>query len=129
MKLIFPLLFAFLLISACSNQKELWWCGTGDFTEGYISINVTEFSYKLSSDSLMIEGQIIDSLVFEPLVGANVRVISKDLKEITGAATDIDGKFNLNFKYEPDYIIKFSYIGYIQKSYTLKHFIQQCFEY
>jgi hypothetical protein len=129
LKIIFLTLLLFC-INSCSSQESLWWCGTGDYEEENMKINVSEFSYKFKPDSVMIiEGEILDSLRFEPLIGANVVVTSKDLKIITGAATDINGNFVLSFKYDPNYLIKFSYIGYRQQNYKLKHFLQQFFEY
>ena len=95
---------------------------------GDLKINVSELYYNLSYNNLKLEGEVIDSNTLEPLVGANVVVNTTDLKEVTGTATDIEGKFRLSFKYDPDYLIKFSYIGYKQQTYELKHFLQQYFE-
>ena len=122
--LILPLLELF----SCCNQEAIWWCGTGDYVVGDLKINVSELYYNLSYNNLKLEGEVIDSNTLEPLVGANVVVNTTDLKEVTGTATDIEGKFRLSFKYDPDYLIKFSYIGYKQQTYELKHFLQQYFE-
>lgn len=83
--------------------------------------------YKPASDNLVVEGELLYSLTLEPLIGLNVVVTVKDLKEITVATTDIEGKFRLSFKYNPDYSIKFSYIGYKKQTYGLKHFFAGIF--
>ena len=113
-------------INSCSSQTVFGDC-LPSFA-GDLTVNVLELNYNVPLDSIIIRGEILDSLTLEPLIGANVVVTSKDSKEVTGATTDIDGKFKLSFKYDPDYTIKFSYIGYKQQTYVLKHFLQQYFE-
>ena len=62
------------------------------------------------------------------LVGVKVVVTTKDSKEVISTMTDVEGKFKLNIKYNPDYLIEFSYIPYKQQTYRLKNFLQQYFE-
>lgn len=128
MKISIKILLILILfgVVSCSTQERMWGCvSTGGFD---FKINISEFSYNLISNNLKIEGELLDSTSLETLIGVNVVVTAEDLKEITGTATDIEGKFKLSFKYDPDYIIKFSYIGYNSQTYNLKHFLQQYFE-
>ena len=119
-------ILSLFIINSCTSKILI-----GDCLPSYagdLTVNVLELTYNVPSNSIIIRGKILDSLTLEPLIGTNVVVTSKDSKEVTGATTDIDGKFKLSFKYDPDYIIKFSYIGYKQQTFELKHFLQQYFE-
>ena len=115
-----------IVINSCRNQQYLT-CGLGvpDFD---LIVNIQEINYLLKSDSITIKGEIIDSLSSEPLIGVNIEIQFGDLKELPITYTDISGNFILGFKYDPNYIIKFSYIGYKQQTYELKHFLQKYFE-
>ncbi|MDH3269520.1 MAG: carboxypeptidase-like regulatory domain-containing protein [Ignavibacteria bacterium] len=117
----------FIAISSCSNYEYLT-CGPGPRYYD-INININEISYSVLSDSISIRGEILDSLTFEFLIGGNIQILSKDLNEISGVTTDINGNFVLGFKYVPSYLIKFSYVGYRSQSYNLKTFIQKYFDY
>ena len=119
-------ILSLFIINSCTSKILI-----GDCLPSYagdLTVNVLELTYNVPSNSIIIRGKILDSLTLEPLIGTNVVVTSKDSKEVTSATTDIDGKFKLSFKYDPDYIIKFSYIGYKQQTFKLKHFLQQYFE-
>ena len=116
------------IINSCASQTVIGGC-IPSFTYD-LKVDVLELNYNLTSDSIIIRGEIFDSLTLEPLIGANVLINSPDLIPIpmTGTGSDIEGKFKLSFKYDPDYLIKFSYIGYNSQTYSLKHFLQQYFE-
>ncbi|MDR1846922.1 MAG: TonB-dependent receptor [Bacteroidales bacterium] len=59
-----------------------------------------------------LTGKISDSNTEEYLLYVNVLILNpKDSSMITGAATDINGVFNLTCSYG-NYLIKYSYIGY-----------------
>ncbi|HEY6438043.1 MAG TPA: hypothetical protein VIY47_15740, partial [Ignavibacteriaceae bacterium] len=121
MKAIIRILAFTLMIGliTCCRQHTLSVCGaiTGPFD---MKVNVTEFSYNLVSNDLKIEGEMLDSLDVVLLVGVKVLVTTKDSKEVISTMTDVEGKFKLNIKYNPDYLIEFSYIPYKQQTYRLK---------
>ena len=117
------LLFILITLWSCSSKEVIYWCGPGGVADRDMEINITEINYSVKSDSITIRGKILDSLILEPLIGANVIVRDNDLSEIAGVATDIDGKFSLSFRYKPTYKIRFAYIGYKSKLYKLGDFI------
>ena len=130
MKAQFKILLILLLLglTSCCQREVFLYCGTGLIEPGDIKVNVTEIFFNPVSDSILVKGEMLDSLTHEPLVGAVAEVNSKDLKAVTGMATYLDGKFKLSFKYSKGYFIKFSSVGYNQQTYHLKNFIQQYFE-
>ncbi|MDR0790339.1 MAG: TonB-dependent receptor [Bacteroidales bacterium] len=59
-----------------------------------------------------VTGKITDDVTDDPLLYASVQVLnSKDSSLVTGAASDINGVFNLSCA-SGKYIFKFSYVGY-----------------
>jgi hypothetical protein len=120
------LLFFLIIINSCSNSVVLV-CGAG-IDDYSLSININEIKFSVLSDSIIIRGEILDSLTFESLIGANIEIQFEDLKELPRTYTDINGNFVLSFKYDPNYLIKFSYVGYRSQPYNLKKFLQQYFE-
>jgi hypothetical protein len=116
-----------LAICACSKTEYVSCIPTAD--ESRINVNIDEINFHVLSDSIRIRGEILDSLTLESLLGSEIQVFSKDRNQIATTTTDFDGKFNLIFKYDVSYIIKFSFVGYGSKSYNLKNFLQYYFEY
>ena len=74
----------------------------------YLSILIL---YNTIVSGLSISGTVSDSTNKSPLIGANVIISETSL----GAATDSDGRYNINQIAPGDYIISVSYMGY--KSY------------
>ena len=74
----------------------------------YLSILIL---YNTIVSGLSISGTVTDSTNKSPLIGANVIISETSL----GAATDSDGRYNINQIAPGDYIISVSYMGY--KSY------------
>lgn len=64
----------------------------------------------------VIKGKITDKLSNEPLIGANITIVDKNL----GAATDIDGNFILKNLKPGSYTLKTIYIGYLAESRNIK---------
>jgi hypothetical protein len=114
-------------IYSCSQTEYTSSFITAD--ESRIEVKIDEINYNVQSDTIRIRGAIIDSLTLEALLGSEIQVFSKDLNQIATTTTDFDGNFNLIFKYDASYIIKFSFIVYGSKSYNLKNFLQYYFEY
>jgi hypothetical protein len=92
-------------------------------------VNIQEINYLIKQDSITIKGEIIDSLTSEPLIGANIEIKYEDLKELPATYTDINGNFVFGFKYNPNYLIKFSYVGYKSQIHNLKSFFLNYFKY
>ncbi len=63
------------------------------------------------SQSYSIKGQVSDSESGEPLIGANVIILSTS----SGAATDINGKYEINNLKPGKYKLQISFIGYQTK--------------
>ena len=61
-----------------------------------------------------ISGVIIDKETNEAILGANVRVLKSETDStlVAGAATDINGAFNLKKVDKGSYVLKITYIGY-----------------
>lgn len=118
-------IISLISVSSCSSPNVLGGCLPSPSEDLYV--NMFEINYNVTSDSIFLQGEIIDSSTYEQLPGANVYVTTKELKNVTSAVTFLDGIFRLGFKYDPDYYINFSYVGYYKKSYPLKDFVQQYF--
>lgn len=58
-----------------------------------------------------VSGKVVDK-EGEPLMGATVRVTTKDLVYVTGASTGLDGSFTFSVSKDKSYIVKIIYIGY-----------------
>ena len=125
MKLI---IFSFLIITTFSCSTEPYLVCAEGMADYSLDFNIGAISYFVKSDSISISGVVMDSLTSEPLVGANIEIQFEDLKELPRTYTDINGNFVLGFKYDPNYIIMFSYVGYRSQSYNLKRFIQNYFD-
>lgn len=61
-----------------------------------------------------LEGRITDADLGEPLIGVNVRVVGTSF----GAATDLEGRFEIANLRAGDYSIQLSYIGFETRLYT-----------
>ncbi len=73
------------------------------FTLGIISMQ--------AQTSGSITGTIVDASNKEGIAQATVKLLKKDSTYITGAATDLDGKFRIAAK-PGSYVLQFSYIGF-----------------
>lgn len=104
-------------------------CGFGGAGDYPLIVNIQEINYLIKQDSITIKGEIIDSLTSEPLIGANIEIKYEDFKELPATYTDVNGNFLFGFKYNPNYLIKFSYVGYLTKIYNLRSFFQNHFKY
>jgi hypothetical protein len=122
------MILSLIILDSCS-PKEVLVCGFGGTGDYPFIVNIKEINYLVKQDSITIKGEIIDSLTSEPLIGANIEIQFEDLKELPTTYTDINGNFVLSFIYDPNYLIKFSYVGYRSQSYNLKTFIKQYFDY
>ena len=122
------MILSLIILDSCS-PKEVLVCGFGGTGDYPFIVNIKEINYLVKQDSITIKGEIIDSLTSEPLIGANIEIKYEDLKELPATYTDINGNFVFGFKYNPNYLIKLSYVGYRSQSYNLKTFIQQYFDY
>jgi hypothetical protein len=75
-------------------------------------LSVTFFAAGLSAQVLgTIQGQVIDELTEEPIIGANVIIEGTN----RGAATDIDGNFFIDRVEVGTYGIRVDYIGYASR--------------
>lgn len=61
-----------------------------------------------------IKGTVLDATVKESLPGVNVLIRGTSF----GAATDIDGKYEINAIRPGEYALEFSYVGFERKLYT-----------
>ncbi|WP_335967234.1 TonB-dependent receptor [Galbibacter sp. PAP.153] len=77
--------------------------------------------YRLSAQH-SIEGKLTDAATGQPLSGATVQIKGAN----TGTSTDIDGNFYLELNEGFPVQLNFSYLGYHEKSLTVKdsHFLQ-----
>jgi iron complex outermembrane receptor protein len=64
----------------------------------------------------VVSGTILDANTKEPLVGANIIIHGS----IDGAASAIDGKYNLTTDHDLPFTLTFSYLGYNQKKVEVK---------
>jgi small nuclear ribonucleoprotein (snRNP)-like protein len=116
-----------IIIYSCSQIEHTSSFITAD--ESRIEVKIDEINYNIQSDTIRIRGVIIDSLTLEALLGSEIQIISKDREKIITTTVDFDGNFNLIFKYDASYTIKFSYIPYGSRTYNLKNYIQYYLEY
>lgn len=61
-----------------------------------------------SGRAQVLEGRITDATTGEPLIGANVLVLSVQ----TGTTTDVEGRYRLTVPRPGRYRVLFSYVGY-----------------
>jgi TonB-linked SusC/RagA family outer membrane protein len=89
-----------------SISKTLFYC--------FIAL-VMLFSYTLqaqnASEKITVRGKIIDKSDKKPIIGASIVERDKDMRFVTGVATDINGNFALKIS-NPANLISFSYLGY-----------------
>ena len=62
-------------------------------------------------DKITVRGKVLDKADNQPIVGCHVVEKDKDMRYITGVATDIDGNFAIKIS-NPQNLISFSYMGY-----------------
>lgn len=63
-----------------------------------------------------VTGTIMDGTLNEPLPGAAVVLLNpKDSTQVTGVATDVNGKVNMPVPKYGTYLLRISYVGYITK--------------
>lgn len=123
----------FTIISCSSSEsnnekKYVIVCGSFMWEPGPIKIDISQIHYSVKSDSLLITGTITDTINHEGLIGALVRIVNEDNTTIAGAATDLDGHFNIKLKYSYAKAIEFSYVGYITQTHAIQNFIKQHFK-
>lgn len=123
------IIFSLIILNSCSSREEILVCGFGGAGDYPLIVNIQEINYLIKQDSITIKGEIIDSLTSEPLIGANIEIKYEDFKELPATYTDVNGNFLFGFKYNPNYLIKFSYVGYLTKIYNLRSFFQNHFKY
>ena len=93
-KILLPLIFIFYTFNLCAQETE--------------------------TETVTVSGQLLDAETKEPLPFANVAVHSfKDNVLITGAITDVDGRFGIQEIPLSKYEIYFSFIGYSGTQQTL----------
>ena len=63
------------------------------------------------TDKITVRGKIIDILDKKGITGAHVIERDKDMRYISGVATDIDGNFAIKIA-DPANLISFSFMGY-----------------
>lgn len=81
-------------------------------TTVFITALIVSFTFELNAQSFgKIAGTIKDEAYGDPLIGATVVVVGTSL----GAATDVDGNYNILSVPPGTYTLKFSFIGYQPK--------------
>ncbi len=65
-------------------------------------------SRKLDQDPAGLKGTVVDGETGEPLIGANITIVGTSY----GAATDLDGEYEIHNITAGSYTVRFSYIGY-----------------
>ncbi|GBF21576.1 vitamin B12/cobalamin outer membrane transporter [Arenibacter sp. NBRC 103722] len=81
---------------------------------------LSSFSFLIAQETIIVSGQLFDSETKETLPFANVAVHTfEDNTLVTGAITDIDGRFEIQELSEGKYVIYFSFIGYSGTQQTL----------
>ena len=118
--------FILLTISVCSSGDII----TTGFVwyEIELNLNIFEFNYNVESNIIIIRGESLDGATYDPLIGASISIFEEE-NDTAKSHTDIDGYFDLQFKYNANQQIEFSYIGYKAQTYKLKAFVQKYFEY
>ena len=90
----------------------------------YISLLFIVFVFptKLHAQEYKVEGQILESVDFVPIVNASVKLFTKDSVYIKGVQTNENGSFNISLKSKGDYKINVSFLGYksLSKNFTIK---------
>jgi len=67
-----------------------------------------------------VKGTVMDGALNETLPGAAVVLLSpKDSTQVTGVATDTEGKFNIPVSKSGTYLVRFSYMGYLTQYKTV----------
>ena len=67
-----------------------------------------------------VRGTIMDGTLQEPLPGAAVVLLNpKDSTQITGVATDVEGRVNMQVSKYGTYLLRISYIGYLTQYRTI----------
>ena len=67
-----------------------------------------------------VTGTLIDATLKEPLPGAAVVLLNpKDSTQVTGAASDVNGKVNMPVSKYGTYLLRISYVGYVTKFQTI----------
>jgi len=74
----------------------------------FVLIFLSQFILAAESNSGGISGKVVDSRNQLPLIGANIYIEANS----AGAATNLDGEFNITNLPAGSYNIKFSYVGY-----------------
>ncbi len=67
----------------------------------------------LQAQDFFITGNVTDKSNGQPIEMAAVRVMKKDSSFVTGASANLEGTFKISMKKEGEYILKFSFLGYI----------------
>jgi 5-hydroxyisourate hydrolase-like protein (transthyretin family) len=70
-------------------------------------------AFTLKAQDVRLSGRISDQTGAEPLIDVNVLLLqANDSTQITGATTDVDGRFELNNLNAGNYILRATYVGY-----------------
>ncbi|MCH5174583.1 MAG: TonB-dependent receptor [Prevotellaceae bacterium] len=69
--------------------------------------------YSMAQSKINVSGTILETGTEEPVMSATVRVLSlPDSSMVSGAATDLDGRYNIKDVKKGKYALKITYIGY-----------------
>lgn len=71
-------------------------------------------TFQVMAQKASVTGQLLEKSTSEPLVGATAVLLQqKDSVQVTGAVTDVEGKFVLQTSKRGNYILRLSYVGFI----------------
>ncbi|WP_397546581.1 TonB-dependent receptor domain-containing protein [Rhodothermus marinus] len=78
----------------------------------FLLIPVLLTAWSVRAQTGRIAGTVVDAETGEPLIGVNVLVVEK----ATGAATDLEGRYEIADLAPGTYTLRFSYVGYVSQT-------------